>query len=258
MKRILVPVVMACAGMLHAVQAAPIPVRFTEGLTHGFLILRDVNGKTLAQGKLVQSLRDDVIHKRMIFRFKDGSVFDERVTFTEQGRFALVGYELSQKGPAFPADTEIVLTAGTGAYKVITKDHKGGREKVHEGQLDLPSDVYNGMIFTVLKDLEKGSGALIHLVAFMPEPKLIELELQPAGETKFTVGEQTKSAQHYLMKPRLGLWLKFLAKLLGRMPEDLHAWIMIDEVPAFAGFEGSLTTTGPVWRIEVVSATRSD
>ena len=43
------------------------------------------------------------------------------------------------------------------------------------------------------------------------------------------------------------------AKILGRMPEDSHAWILSDEVPAFVGFEGSLTTPGPVWQIELVS-----
>jgi hypothetical protein len=85
---------------------------------------------------------------------------------------------------------------------------------------------------------------------------VIELELKPVGEQKITVGELTKTAVHYVMKPRLGMWLKLFATMLGRMPEDLHAWILTDEVPAFVGFEGSLTTPGPVWRIELASPRR--
>jgi hypothetical protein len=193
----------------------------------------------------------------MIFRFKDGSVFDEHVTFTEQGVYALKSYRLSQKGPAFTADTEISMTPATRAYRVATKDHNGGLEKTLEGKLDLPADVYNGMILTVVKDLPKGAGEIIHFVAFTPEPKLIELELAPAGEQRITVGELTKTARHYVMKPRLGMWLTFFATILGRVPPDLHAWILTDEVPAFVGFEGVLTATGPVWRIELLSPRRS-
>jgi hypothetical protein len=52
------------------------------------------------------------------------------------------------------------------------------------------------------------------------------------------------------------MWLKLFATLTGRAPEDSHAWILNDEIPAFVGFEGSLTTPGPVWRIELASPRR--
>lgn len=243
---------------LHPLMAAPVAVRFAEGVAHGFLVLRDLGGATLAQGDLLQFGRDGGIDKRMVFRFKDGSVFDEKVTYTERGVYALKSYNLSQRGPAFAADMEISMTPATGAYRVTSKDHQGGEEQVFEGRLDLPSDLYNGMILTVVKDLPKGAGAIIHYVAFTPQPRLIELELSPAGEQKLVVGELTKPAVHYVMKPRLGMWLKLFATILRRVPEDLHVWILTDEVPAFAGFEGSLTTPGPVWRIELVNPRRPE
>jgi hypothetical protein len=90
-------------------------------------------------------------------------------------------------------------------------------------------------------------------VAFTPEPRIIQLELAPQGEHKMMVGEQAKTAIHYVFKPRLGVWLKLFATLLGRVPPDYHAWILTDEVPAFARFEGPLYPTGPVWRIELTS-----
>jgi hypothetical protein len=55
------------------------------------------------------------------------------------------------------------------------------------------------------------------------------------------------------LKPRLGIWLKVFATLLGRAPPDSHAWIISDELPAFVRFEGPLVTTGPVWRIETTA-----
>jgi hypothetical protein len=139
---------------------------------------------------------------------------------------------------------------------VATTDHNGGKEKVLTGMLDLPADVCNGLLLTVVKDLPKGAGEIVHFVGFTPEPRVIELEIAPAGEEEIMVGELKRSATHYLLKPRLGVWLTLFATILGRVPPDLHAWILTDDVPAFVGFEGSLTTPGPVWRIELTSPRR--
>jgi hypothetical protein len=241
------------AAAWHSILAAPVPVRFSEGLMHGFLVLRTVDGTSIAQGDLLQVGKDGELDKRMVFHFKDGSIFDERVTYTQKGVYALKSYDLSESGPAFEADREISMTPATGAYRIKTRDRKAGDEKVLEGRLELPGDVYNGMILTVVKDLPKGSGHVIHYVAFTPKPRVIELELAPVGEEKIAVGELTKTAMHYLLKPRLGMWLKLFATISGRTPEDSHAWILSDEVPAFVGFEGTPTAPGPVWRIELVS-----
>lgn len=242
---------------LHPVVAATIPVRFAEGVTHGFLVLSGVDGVTLAHGDLFQVVRGGEIDKRMIFRFKDGSVFDENVTFTQREVYALKSYSLSERGPAFEGDREISMTPANGAYRVKMKDHKGGAEKILEGTLDLPADVYNGLVLTVVKNLPKGGGEIVHFVAFTPQPRLIELALAPDGEEKVTVGDLTRSAVRYVMKPRLGVWLRFFATIVGRVPPDLHAWVVIDEVPAFVGFEGTLGTQGQVWRIETVSPRRA-
>jgi hypothetical protein len=233
--------------------AAPIPVRFPEGLTHGFLVLGTVDGVFLASGDLLQTARDGKVESRMVFRFKDGSVFDETAVFTQQGVFTLQSFHLVQHGPAFPVDTEIALERASGTYRVKTKARKDGREEVLEGKLDLPPDVYNGMVLTVAKNLPKGGSETVHIVAFMPEPLLIPLKLAPAGGHKVLVGDLAKTATHYTFTPQPGLWLTLFATMLGRMPPDYHAWVVTDEVPAFVRFDGPLYTTGPVWRIEQTS-----
>ena len=232
--------------------AAPVPVRFAEGVTHGFLLLRTVDGTLLASGDLLQVGRGGGIESRMVFHFKDGSLFDETVVFTQQHVFTMQSYRLVQRGPVFTEDTEILLER-SGKYRLKTKAHKDGREEVLSGTLELPPDVYNGMILTVVKNLPKGAGETVHMVAFTPKPLLIQLELAPKGEHKVLIGELSKTAIHYVFKPQLGSLLNFFATLLGRMPPDYQAWIITDDVPAFAKFEGPLYTTGPVWRIELTS-----
>ena len=166
----------------------------------------------------------------MIFRFKDGSVFDETVMFTQERVFTLQSYRLRQRGPVFTEDTEISLERATGTYHVKSKAHTDGREKLLNGTLVLPPDVYNGMLLTVVKNLPKGASETVHMIAFTPAPRLIKLEVSPAGEQKVLVGDLAKTAIQYLFKPRLGSWLKLFATLLGRVPPDFHAWVVTDEV----------------------------
>jgi hypothetical protein len=247
--------VLATALLLWAppVAAAPIPVRFSEGATHGFLVLGTVDGDFIASGDLLQSGRGGAVKSRMVFHFKDGSVFDETVVFTQRSVFTMQSYHLVQRGPAFPEDTEISLDRASGKYRVKTKARQDGREQVLAGKLDLPPDVYNGMVLTVAKNLRKGVSETVHIVAFTPKPLLIKLKLAPVGEHKVMVGELEKTATHYVFEPQPGMWLTLFAKLLGRMPPDYHVWVVTDELPAFVRFDGPLYTTGPVWRIELTS-----
>ncbi len=237
--------------------AAPVAVRFAEGATHGFLLLRTVDGVLIATGDLLQVNRGGEVESRMVFRFKDGSTFDETVLFTQQRVFAMQSYRLVQRGPAFAEDADITLERASGKapgkYRVRTKAHKDGHEEHREGTLDLPPDVYNGMVLTVTKSLAKGASETVHIVAFTPAPRLVELEVVPLGEHKMMVGDLAKTAIHYRFKPQLGSWLTLFATLLGRVPAEYHVWVATDDVPAFVRFEGPLTATGPVWRIELTS-----
>jgi hypothetical protein len=250
---LVLPVLATLLPWPQPVAAAPVPVRFAEGVARGFLMLRTADNVLIASGDLLQVARGGEVESRMVFHFPDGSVWDETVVFTQERVFAMQSYRLVQTGPVFPEDTEISLERASGKYRVKTKARKDGREEVLEGTLKLPPDTYNGIVLTVAKNLLKGASETVHVVAFTPAPRLIRLELVPAGEHKVLVGALTQPTTHYVLKPRLGVWLKLFATLLGRTPPGYHAWIVTDTVPAFVRFEGPLYTTGPVWRIELTS-----
>src|SRR5437016_6014166 len=89
--------------------ADPVAVRYPEGTVHGFLVLHSVEGKTLASGDVIQTVRGDRVTSRLAFRFKDGSTHDETAVFSQRGHLRLVSDHLVQKGPAFgrPIDRAI-------------------------------------------------------------------------------------------------------------------------------------------------------
>ena len=173
--------------------AAPVPVRFVEGSLHGFLVLSTPKQVLLASGDLLQVVRDGEVKTRLVFHFKDGSVLDETVVFTQRHVFTMQSYHLVQRGPVFPEDTEISLERASGKYHVKTRAHKDGREKVQDGTLDLPPDVSNGMVLTIVKNLSAGAGETVHMVAFTPAPKLIKLQMTPADTQKILVGGSGKN-----------------------------------------------------------------
>jgi hypothetical protein len=203
-------------------------VRFVEGALHGFLALRTVDGTLIASGDLVQIKRGGTVESRMTFQFKDGSIFDERVAFSQQRVFKLEKYHLIYSGPAFTSDADISLERSTGKYRVKTKKHEDWKKEVLDGSLNLPLDVYNGgMVLIVAKNLSNGAGETVHTVAFTPTPRLVQLALMPAGQQKALVGELPKITTHFVLKPQLGVWLKLISTLVGKAPPDSHTWIAL-------------------------------
>src|SRR5205085_9730298 len=61
----------------NALFADNVPVRHTEGLMHGFLVLRTLEGKAIADGQMTQDARGDRVTTHLIFRFKDGSLYED-------------------------------------------------------------------------------------------------------------------------------------------------------------------------------------
>jgi hypothetical protein len=230
---------------------APIAVRYAEGMVHGFLVLRSETGAILAHGDLLQTPKGGAVTTEMIFRFADGSLMDETVVFSQHDAFTMLSYHLVQRGPAFDTDLEFDLVRNRQAYRLTTKSHEDAKVEVDSGTIELPADVYNGLVLTIAKNLSAGDSATVHLVALTPKPRMIQLELKSADTREVTLGAHRETALQWVLHPKLGTLVGFFAKLLGKTPPDNHAWIVTDGVPAFVRFEGPLYVKGPIWQIEL-------
>ncbi len=254
------PALLALAGLLLGMlaplrsEAGMVTVRYIEGVTHGFLVLRSPAGEVLAEGDLLQVVRAEGVDSRLVFRFRDGSLYDETVLFSQHRVFTMLSYRLQQRGPSFPEELEISLERerDQGRYRVKSRRH-GGKAETTTGEIELPPDVYNGMMIMLLRNLARGAAERVHVLAFTPKPTLVQLELTPRGEGPVAVGERRVPATHYVLEPKLGLLRGAAAALLGRTPAAYHCWIVTAGLPAFVAIDGPLYTGGPTWRIETVS-----
>jgi hypothetical protein len=238
------------------VESAPVAVRFSEGLTHGFLLVRSAAGEIVAHGELTQIVKEGgLAESRLVFRFNDGSLHDEKVAFSQQRVFTLVRYQLTQRGPSFPQQMDVVIDRGTSTYEVRARGREDGDEKVLKGDIDVPKDAYNGMMVTTLLNLPRGASETVNVLAFTPEPTAISVDLAFVGERVIRVGDQSRKAWRYAFKPDIGLVKKFFGRMLGKLPDDFHydCDILADEVPSFVRFKGPLQLMGPVLSIELIS-----
>ncbi|HKY73581.1 MAG TPA: hypothetical protein VJL88_16795 [Nitrospira sp.] len=236
--------------------AAPVPVRFPEGLTHGFLLVRSAAGDIVGHGELTQTVKEGgVAESRLVFRFQDGSIHDEKVAFSQQRVFTLIRYQLSQRGPSFPQQMDVLVDRGTSTYEVRARTREDRTEKVLTGDIDVPKDAYNGMIVTTLLNLPREANETVNVLAFVPEPMAIALELAFVGEQVIRIGDQSRKAWQYAFKPDIGPVKKFLGTMLGKLPTDFRydCYILADEVPSFVRFEGPLQLMGPMLSIELIS-----
>ena len=254
----------ACAALITViaallstpVYAAPVEVRFPEGMTHGFLLVRSLAGEVLGRGEMTQVLKEgDLVENQLMFRFKDGSLHDERVAFSQQRVFTMISYRLVQRGPSFPDQIDVSVDRGTAAYTVHSQAGAVGKEEVLTGQVDLPKDVYNGMLIIMSKNLQRGADETVSVLAFTPTPQVIKVQLRAIEEQPVQIGEVSRKAMQYIFTPKIGMIKEFFGKAIGKLPAEFHytCWIMTDNIPSFVQFEGPLQLMGQIMRIELVS-----
>ena len=230
-----------------------VDVRFAEGLVRGFLVLQTMDGTVLAHGDLAQVPHDAHVTSHLVLRFKDGSMYDETVDFTQRGSFQVLNYHLVQEGPVFKVPMEMTIDRSTGKVRVRYTD-EDGEEKEESERFELPSDLANGMIPILLKNIARDAKqTTVSMVVATPKPRLVKLEISPEGEAKFLAGGVSHKATQYRMKVEIGGILGFLAPLVGKQPQDSHAWVLDGDAPAFVRMEGPLFAGGPSWRIEPAS-----
>src|SRR6266581_4417657 len=126
-----------------AAVAGPVTVRYAEGVTRAFPTLRSTDNEKLAQGDLTQVVRGDRVESRLVFRFKDGSLYD-------------------------------AMDRSTGRYAVHYRADDDSPEEIIQGKFDIPDDAYNGMLSLVVKNLAPRTAEgprttdTVSIVAFTP------------------------------------------------------------------------------------------
>jgi hypothetical protein len=230
----------------------PVPVLYPEGVVHGFLALKNMDGEVIAEGDVMQTPKGDLVTARMSFRFKDGSLQEETVVFSQRKHFRLLSDHLVQKGPSFKQPIDVFVDGKSGQVTVRYKEDDG-KEKIINERLKLTPDLANGMTTTLLKNMQPGSETVVSMVTATPKPRVVKLHISTEGEDTFRASGLTRRATRYVIRIKIGGVAGVVAPLVGKQPEDIRVWILGGEAPTFIRSVGQLFPGGPLWRIELAS-----
>jgi hypothetical protein len=251
LRRKLFTLVSVALLLVSASAAVPIPVRHVEGVSLGFLVVRSLDGRILAFGSDTQVVKAGIVINELVFRFKDGSLFKEVTRFTQHREFRLVSDHVLQKGPSFKQQSETWIDATTGMVKVDSIEN--GKRKSSEKHLDLPPDVSNGLLFTLVKNLDSAARENTVSEIAASGPRIVKLNILPVEEKVITVGLISNKAQQYVVKTKIEGVAGVVAPIVGKQPPDIYVWIIKGSAPTFLEFKGPLSQGNPVWRIGVIS-----
>jgi hypothetical protein len=234
-----------------ATLAEPISVRHIQRPMHRFMVARSEAGKIIASGEFSQVVQGDEVTMRLTYHFVDGSIDDETTTYRQQSTFRLVRNHHIQKGPFFVKPVDFTVEASTGIATSRTTDRKG-RIHVESEHMDLPDDLANGFVGTLLLNVPQNTTPFrVGMLAPVGGGRLIHILISPEGEQQFHIEGQTLKAAVFRIHPELGGIVGVIAQLIGLQPKDVMVWVLEGEEPAVVRIVGQLGGYGPVVNSEL-------
>jgi hypothetical protein len=228
----------------------PIAVRHVQGYLHGFLVLKDSNQKVLAAGDVIQTPAADRLNTDFRLRFHDGSLYEETSVFSQRHVYRLLTYKQVEKGPAFKKPMTVSIDTASGNVDIHAVE--GGKDKTIVKRLALPPDLANGIITTVLNDIDPKTETTLSMLVFAPEPRVVKLRISSVGQDSFSIGGFENRANHYVVNIDIGGVTGVVAKVAGKQPPPINMWVAAG-APVFVRSDGPLYEDGPIWRIELAS-----
>lgn len=237
------------AALALTAKADPIAVKDVQGALHGFLVLRDMNNKLLASGDSIQIPAGNRITEILSLHFRDGSEYEERALFSQRHTFQLISYRLVQKGPSFKTQQTLSFDTSTGKVNVHNTDEHGKQTSVDD-HIRMPSDLANGLLSTLLTNLNPGAEHTVSMLVATPKPRILKLKISSSQQDRYFVGAVERRANQFIVNFDIGGITGVAAKLIGKQPPPLHFWVSSGQIPVFLKSEGPLYEDGPSWRIE--------
>src|ERR1700684_3265823 len=139
-----------------AAPAERISVKHIQLPRHEFMVARSETGKIIARVEFTEDVQDDEVTMRLTCHFVDGSIDDETTTYRQQSTFRLVRNHHIQKGPFFVKPIDFTVEAATGIATSRTED-KSGKIHIESHHIDMPDDLANGFVGTLLLNLPQNA-----------------------------------------------------------------------------------------------------
>jgi hypothetical protein len=240
-------ILIAIAVAASAVTLRALEWTHYESALRAYPVMRDAEGRKIADGNFSQWIADDGLHVQIIYtgndrRMEETAVFRQSPELSQekwQWRESLRGNEVRTFAIDFASGTAT-------AFK--TED---GKPRRWSEKLDIaPGETFSGFGFSLAakalrERLIKGETVNLKAVGFTPQPRVVTVALSYAGRDSIRMVDRPISAEHYVIHPKVPA----IAKLFVKVP-DFNVWLT--PPPAvFVRFQGVMVEpSDPIIRID--------
>ena len=224
----------------------------SEGVAHGFPILRDLKGARLADGEFVQWTAGGRLHVVITYVFERGRRIAERVVVRQRPELVQETWSW-QEERAGRLYRRFAVDFRSGRATAEAPDDEGDLERWNE-TLEGVSDgrTFGGFGFTLAvkalhRRLIRGEVVTLQAVGFAPRPRTVAVELSHGGRDRIRMAGRTIAGDRFIVHPKL----PFLARLFVQVPD---ATIWLTTPPAgFLRWEGALAQPDdPMVRVDLL------
>ncbi len=225
-----------------------------QGAVHGFLVLKDENGKEIAVGDETNEVRGNTIRSRTVFRFRDGSIDDEEAVYRQGTTFQLIRDHRIQKGPSYAKPSDVTIDVAKGEVSWVDMSKSDGQTKSQH--MNLPGDLANGMVPLLIENLKQGASELkVSYLAVDTKPRIVTLDIKPDGDDKVLVGGDGRKADRFNIHTDIQGIAGVVAPIVGKQPPDIKLWVAGGTVPVFVRMDGPFYEQGPRWSVLLAGPT---
>jgi hypothetical protein len=247
----LAPRLLLIAGLLLAAPAAAIEWTAFEGASRGYPAMRDLAGRTVADGEFAQWIENGRLHVSIAYVGKDRRI-EEKAVFRQDKQLAQETWSLREaRNGALYRQFEVNFVNGTASAKKRGDDGKELESWSDDVKVDV-GRAFAGFGFTlavkaVRARLKRGEHVELQAVGFAPKPQVVTVELSYHGADRLRMAGRTITGERFIVHPRL----PWIAKLFVEVP-DAQIWLT-PAPAAFLRWEGPLAEpSDPITRVDLL------
>ncbi|HMD36733.1 MAG TPA: hypothetical protein VKH42_17285 [Vicinamibacterales bacterium] len=243
------------AGSALVAIALAAVVHGREGNARGYPVMRDLDGRKLADGDFSQWTARDGLHVHIGYAFGRGRTIVEEATFRESPQLTARSWSWRETRDGalyrhFAVDFDRQqATAETHA----DGDHRYSETIDTNGERAFAGFGFSLAIATLRPQLLRGERATLKAIGFTPKPKVVDVEITHAGVDDLPMAGRLVRGDQFVVHPKI----PWIAKPFVNAP-DTHIWLANPAPAGFVRWEGPLAEPGDtVVRVDVLPGSTS-
>ena len=243
--------VLPVVAVLLAVPVSAIEWTSFEGASRGYPAMRDLSGRTVADGEFAQWIENGRLHVSIAY-VGTARRIEEKAVFRQDKQLAQETWSMREtRNGALYRHFEVNFVKGTATAQ--KRDDEGKELERWSDDVDVDAGrAFAGFGFTlavkaVRARLKRGEHVELQAVGFTPKPQVVTVDLSYAGTDRLRMAGRSITGERFIVHPKL----PWIAKLFVEVP-DARIWLT-PAPAAFLRFEGTLAEpSDQVTRIDLL------